>query len=121
MFDNMSSLWPHVQSGRLRALAVSTEQRVAAAPQLPTIAESVPGLVFSAWKGVMVPAATPSGIIGRLHDACVKTLAKPEVRKRLLDLGAEPVGGTPEQFGALIRKETASWAGLVKSTGVQLD
>lgn len=121
MIDNMSALWPHVQSGRLKALAVSGERRTASAPQLPTIAETVPGLSFGAWKGVMVPAATPVDIVGRLNDACVKALARPGFRQRLLELGAEPVGSTPEQFAAVIRQETASWAVLVKSTGVQLD
>ena len=121
MIDNMPALWPHVQSGRLKALAVSTDKRAAAAPQLPTIAETVPGLSFSAWKGVMVPAATPPEVVKRLHDASVKALAKPEFRKKLVEMGAEPAGTTPEQFAALIQKETASWAKLVKSTGVQLD
>jgi tripartite-type tricarboxylate transporter receptor subunit TctC len=122
MIDNMSALWPHVQSGRLKALAVSSEKRALAAPQLPTIAESgVKGFAFSAWKGVMVPAATPDAVVNRLQQACAKALAKPEFRKRLVDLGAEPVGSTPEQFAAVIKKESASWAALVKSTGVQLD
>jgi tripartite-type tricarboxylate transporter receptor subunit TctC len=122
MIDNMPALWPHVQSGRLKALAVSTEKRALSAPQLPTLVESgVNGLAFSAWKGVMVPAATPNDIVNRLRAACAKALAKPEFRKRLIELGAEPVGSTPEEFAAVIKTETASWGALVKSTGVQLD
>jgi tripartite-type tricarboxylate transporter receptor subunit TctC len=122
MIDNMPALWPHVQSGKLRALAVSTDKRAAAAPNVPTLTESgVKGLVFGAWKGLMVPVATPQDIVDRLHAASVKALANPEFRKRLIELGAEPVGSTPAQFAAVIKAETASWAALVKSTGTKLD
>ncbi|KWT66134.1 MULTISPECIES: tripartite tricarboxylate transporter substrate binding protein [unclassified Variovorax] len=122
MIDNMPAMWPHVQAGKLRALAVSTDKRAAAAPDVPTVAESgVKGFAFGAWKGLMVPAATPSDIVERLHAATQKALAKPDFRKRLIDLGAEPVGNTPAQFAAVIKNETASWAALVKSTGTKLD
>jgi tripartite-type tricarboxylate transporter receptor subunit TctC len=122
MIDNMPALWPHVQSGKLRALAVSTDKRATAAPDLPTVAESgVKGFAFGAWKGLMAPAATPPEIVERLHAAATKALAKPDFRKRLIDLGAEPVGNTPAQFAAIIKIETASWAALVKSTGTKLD
>lgn len=122
MIDNMPALWPHVQSGRLRALAVSTERRAAVAPELPTLQEAgVKGLVFSAWKGVMVPAGTPTEIVARLHEANLKALANPEFRKRLVAMGAEPLGSSPEQFAAVIRNETVAWAALVKSTGARVD
>jgi len=118
----MPALWPHVQSGRLRALAVTTEKRSGAAPDLPTLNESgAKGLVFSAWKGLMVPAATPEAIVKRLHEASVKALAKTELRKKLVDLGADPVGSTPEQFAAQIKDETVTWAKLVKSTNARID
>lgn len=122
MIDNMPALWPHVQSGKLRALAVSTEKRATTAPEVPTVAESgVKGFAFGAWKGLMAPAATPPAIVERLHAATMKALAKPDFRKRLVELGAEPVGNTPAQFAAVIKTETASWAALVKSTGTKLD
>lgn len=122
MIDNMPALWPHVQAGKLRALAVSTDKRAAVAPEVPTMAEAgVKGFVFGAWKGLMAPAATPSDIVNRLHAAAEKALAKPEFRKRLVELGAEPVGNTPAQFAAVIKTETASWAKLVKSTGTKLN
>jgi tripartite-type tricarboxylate transporter receptor subunit TctC len=122
MIDNMPALWPHVQSGRLRALAVTTEKRAPAAPDVPTLNEAgAKGLVFSAWKGLMVPAATPDAIVKRLHDASVKALAKPELRKKLIDLGADPVGSTPEQFATQIKDETVTWAKLVKSTNARID
>ncbi|WP_010103176.1 Bug family tripartite tricarboxylate transporter substrate binding protein [Verminephrobacter aporrectodeae] len=121
MIDNMPALWPHVQSGKLRALAVSTDKRTTTAPDVPTIAESVKGFSFGAWKGLMAPAATPPAIVERLHAATTKALETPELRKRLIALGAEPVGNTPAQFAAVIEAETASWAALVKLTGARLD
>ncbi|MCW5258188.1 Bug family tripartite tricarboxylate transporter substrate binding protein [Verminephrobacter aporrectodeae] len=121
MIDNMPALWPHVQSGKLRALAVSTDKRTTTAPDVPTIAESVKGFSFGAWKGLMAPAATPPAIVERLHAATTKALETPELRKRLIALGAEPVGNTPAQFAAVIEAETASWAALLKLTGAKLD
>ncbi|MCY0855861.1 Bug family tripartite tricarboxylate transporter substrate binding protein [Cupriavidus sp. D39] len=122
MIDNMPALLPYVQSGRLRALAVASDKRASALPDVPTVEEAgLKGYVVTAWKGLMAPAGTPRPIIAKLHDATVKILAKPQIRKRLVDLGAEPVGNTPEQFAALIRSDTAWWAALVKSTGTTLD
>jgi len=122
MVDNMPALLPHVQSGRLRAIAVASEKRVATVPDVPTAIESgLKGYVITAWKGLMVPAGTPRAVIDKLHAAAVKVLAKPDVRKRLLDLGAEPAGTTPEQYAKQIKAETASWAALVKSTGTKMN
>ncbi|MHA7681067.1 Bug family tripartite tricarboxylate transporter substrate binding protein [Cupriavidus sp. PET2-C1] len=122
MIDNMPALLPFVQSGRLRALAVASDKRASALPDVPTVEEAgLRGYVVTAWKGLMAPAGTPRPIIAKLHDATVKILGKPQIRKRLVDLGAEPVGNTPEQFAALIRSDTAWWAALVKSTGTTLD
>jgi len=122
MIDNMPALLPQVQGGRLRALGVASEARASGAPDIPTVSESgLPGFTVTAWKGLMAPAATPKPIIARLHDASVKALAKPAIRKRLVELGAEPAGTTPEAFGTLIARETQSWAALVKSTGARVD
>jgi tripartite-type tricarboxylate transporter receptor subunit TctC len=122
MIDNMLPLWPYVQSGRLRALAVSTAKRWPTAPDLPTMAEAgVKGFEINAWKGLMVPAATPAPVVARLHDAAVHALANPALRKRLRELGAEPMGNQPEEFGKVIQKETLTWAALVKSTGTRLN
>lgn len=122
MIDNMPALLPYVQSGRLRALAVASDKRASALPDVPTVEEAgLKGYVVTAWKGLMAPAGTPRPIIAKLHDATVKILAKPQIRKRLVDLGAEPVGSTPEQFAAQLRSDTAWWAALVKSTGTTLD
>lgn len=122
MIDNMPALLPHVQSGKLRALAVASEKRASAAPDVPTMIESgLQGYVVTAWKGLMVPAGTPPDIVNKLNKAMVKILAKPDMRQRMIDMGAEPVGDTPEQFAASIKKEAAWWAALVKSTGTKLD
>lgn len=120
--DNMPALLPQAKGGKLRALAVASDRRAAAAPDVPTVAESgLKGYVVMAWKGLMAPAGTPQPIIAKLHDAIVKIIALPEVRERMTSLGAEPVGSTPAQFAELIRKETGEWAKLIKSTGTTLE
>ncbi|MGO4329845.1 Bug family tripartite tricarboxylate transporter substrate binding protein [Cupriavidus sp. 2TAF22] len=122
MIDNMPALMPHMQSGKLRALAVASEQRASALPDVPTAEQAgVKGFVVTAWKGLMAPAGTPPAVIARLNQASVKILASQAMRKRLADLGAEPVGNTPEQFAAQIRNDSRWWAALVKSTGTTLD
>ncbi|RDI26182.1 tripartite-type tricarboxylate transporter receptor subunit TctC [Pseudacidovorax intermedius] len=122
MIDNMPALLPQVQSGRLRALGVASPSRASGAPDIPTVAESgLPGFNVTAWKGLMAPAGTPRPIVAKLNEVAVAAVAKPEIRKRLVDLGAEPGGGSPEDFGALIAKDSRSWAALVKSTGARVD
>ncbi|WP_234192879.1 MULTISPECIES: tripartite tricarboxylate transporter substrate binding protein [Pseudacidovorax] len=122
MIDNMPALLPQVQSGRLRALGVASPARASGAPDIPTVAESgLPGFNVTAWKGLMAPAGTPKPIVAKLNEVAVAAVAKPEIRKRLVDLGAEPGGGSPEDFGALIARDSRSWAALVKSTGARVD
>jgi tripartite-type tricarboxylate transporter receptor subunit TctC len=122
MIDNMPALLPHVQSGKLRAIAVPSESRASAMPDVPTFAEAgMKDFVITAWKGVMVPAGTPPAIVNKLQASMAKIMAKPDIRKRMIEMGAEPVANTPEQFGAVIKKETAWWGALVKSTGTKLD
>ncbi|HEV7820214.1 MAG TPA: tripartite tricarboxylate transporter substrate-binding protein, partial [Burkholderiales bacterium] len=113
---------PYAKAGRLRALAITTRNRSAALPQLPTIAESaLPGYDFSSWYGLMVPAGTPAPVIARLHDETVKTLKLPDLQQRLAGEGCEPVGSTPEQLAAHIKTEIARWAKIVKSSGMQAE
>lgn len=120
--DNMPALLPQVKAGALRALAVASEHRAPAAPDIPTAQEAgLPGFVVPAWKGLMAPAGTPRPIIDRLHAAMVNILAMPDVRKQMINLGAEPAGGTPEQVAEMIKAQTVQWAALVKSTGTTLD
>lgn len=122
MIDNMPALEPYVKAGSLRALAVASETRAPSAPDVPTFADAgLKGYVIPAWKGLMAPAGTPPAIISKLHDAVVKVLNKPEMRKKLIELGADPVGNTPAEFAAQIKSETLWWAKLVKSTGTRID
>ncbi len=122
MFDNFASSAAQVKAGRVRALAVTTAKRSALAPELPTIAESgLPGFDISTWFGIFVPAGTPRPVVDRLHDEFVKALAAPDVREKMLNLGAEPVGSTPGEFAAYVRSEAAKYAKLVKASGAKVD
>jgi tripartite-type tricarboxylate transporter receptor subunit TctC len=122
MFDNLASALGQIQAGRVRALAVTTAKRSALAPQLPTIAESgLPGFDISTWFGVFAPAATPREVIEKLHAEFTRALAAPDVREKMLALGAEPVGSRPEEFAAYIRAEAGKYARLVKASGAKAD
>src|SRR5689334_23894443 len=99
MFDNLASSLGQVKAGRVKALAVTTAKRSALAPDLPTIAESgLPGFDINTWFGIFVPAGTPHAIVERLHAEFTRALAAPDVREKMLALGAEPVGSRPEEF-----------------------
>jgi tripartite-type tricarboxylate transporter receptor subunit TctC len=122
MADNINSIGPHVKAGRLRGLAVTSGKRVPAFSELPTIAEAgVAGFDVSAWAGVIVPAGVPKSIVTRLNAEVNKALAAPAVSEKLPELGLIVVGGTPEEFAAHIRKETARWADVVKRSGAKVD
>lgn len=122
MIDNPVTLVQHVKSGKLRALGVSSAQRIALAPDLPTIQESgLPGYVTGTWYGVVAPAATPKEIVAKLNAEIARILALPDVKERLLNIGLEPVGNTPEQFGAYIRSEIDKFGKLVKTANIKAD
>jgi tripartite-type tricarboxylate transporter receptor subunit TctC len=119
--DNMPVYLPHVKSGKIRALAVSPAKRSTAAPDIPTIAESgVPGYDSGAWFGLLAPAGTPKDIVGKLSTETARILKLPDVHKRVSELGAEPVGSTPEEFAALIKSDIAKWARVIKDANVEL-
>jgi len=120
MFSGMSSVLPHVKSGRLRPLAVTGAQRWPAVPDVPTIAESgFPGFEASVWFGVLAPARTPKPIITRLNQEIIKALSLPDVRERLSNVGFEIVGKSPEAFSAYIKSEVTKWAKVAKASGVK--
>jgi tripartite-type tricarboxylate transporter receptor subunit TctC len=120
MITGMAALMPHIKSGKLRPLAVGTARRLTVMPELPTLAESgVPGYEATQWYGILAPAATPRDIVMKLNAEIVKSLARPEVRERLAADGVDPVGNTPEQFGAHIKAEIARWAPVVKASGAR--
>ena len=112
---------PHIMSGRLRALAVSTANRAASLPDLPAMSETLPGYDLPVWYGVAAPAGTPKEIIARLNAEILRTLATPDSRKRMEMDAAEPIGGTPEQFGDYIRSEIVKYAKIVKESGAKID
>src|SRR5215213_7585042 len=113
-FDNMPSVLSHVKSGTLRALAVTTKERVAVVPDLPTIAETVPGFDVSSWFGFFVPAKTPPDIIARINADTNAALAHPPVRSRFEELGATPRGSTPEQLAAFLKSEMEKWGPVIR-------
>jgi tripartite-type tricarboxylate transporter receptor subunit TctC len=122
MFDSLPSSMPHIKSGRIIAIAVTTKKRSSALPNVPTVAESgVPGFDVSTWYGVWAPAATPPAIVRRVSSDVAAAVRTPEVRARLAELGAEPVGSTPEEFAAYNRTEAAKWAKIVKDSGAKVD
>jgi tripartite-type tricarboxylate transporter receptor subunit TctC len=122
MFDSITSARPHIESGKLRALAVTTSARSSALPQVPTIAEAaLPGYELSPWFAVYVPANTPQSAISKLNQALLDALRKPEVRQRLALIGAEPVGSTPEQLRAHLTSEMDKWGRVITERGIRAD
>jgi tripartite-type tricarboxylate transporter receptor subunit TctC len=119
-FTGAPAVIPHVRSGRLRALAVSSPQRLAALPNVPTVAESgYPGFEADQWYGIVAPAGTPATVVTRLNAEINKALALPDVAQQLAGEGATPVPGTPQTFGDLIKRETPRWAEVVKAGNVK--
>ena len=121
MFESTNSMSPHVKAGRVRALAVSGAKRSAAFPDLPTIGETVPGYEVTSWSGVIAPAGLPRPVLDRLNAAVNEAIREPQLRARLADLGSEGGGGTPEEFAALIRRDSAKWAEVVRRSGARID
>jgi len=120
-YENSLIITPHIRSGRVRALAVTGATRSKLLPDLPTIAETLPGYNASGWYGLLAPAATPKPIIARLHVEAAKALHSPDIVAKLSSQGAEPVGNTPEEFTAFIRSEISKWANLVKAAKMRAD
>jgi len=122
MFDLVTTSVPQVRSGTLRALAVTSRERLPALPTVPTMIEAgVPDFDVSAWFGLFAPAATPPAVIARLNAELEKALLLPDVRDRLASLGALPMGGTPAEFGNFVRNENLRWANVVKASGMKID
>jgi tripartite-type tricarboxylate transporter receptor subunit TctC len=120
-FAGMQGAQTQVRAGKLRALAVTTPKRLTALPDLPAVAEALPGFEVVGWYGVIGPAGLPRPIVTRLHDELVKVLNQPEVRERIVADGSEPVGNTPEEFRQFMRADLDKWAKLVKESGAKLD
>ena len=122
MCSTIAPAMPQVKAGKLRALAVTSLTRSAAAPEIPTVAESgLPGYEATAWQGVLAPAATPRDIIVKINTEIVRVINQPEVRKQLADQGYEPVGNSPEQFAAYIKSEISKWTRVIKAAGLKAE
>jgi tripartite-type tricarboxylate transporter receptor subunit TctC len=121
MLNPMPEPVPFIQSGKLRALATSTAKRIEALPDLPPVAEAVPGYETITWQGFLVPAGTPKNIVDRLHGSFVKALKEPEFAARMRGMGLELYGTTPAEFTQLIRDESVKWGKVIRATGARVD
>jgi tripartite-type tricarboxylate transporter receptor subunit TctC len=122
LFSLALAATPHLRSGKLRGLAVSSGQRSAVAPELPTVAESgYPGFEVVGWFGILAPAKTPPAIVAKLHDEIVRVLKTPDTRQRLASQGADVVASAPGEFAAYIKSETERWANVIKTAGIRVE
>lgn len=119
MFDMVSAALPHYRAGKIRILGVTGSERSTVLPDVPIVAQTVPGFEATAWFGIVAPAGTPKPVVDRLNAEIVKALAEPDVRKMLSDQSLEPVGGTSAQFSQTIEKDLVKWAKVVKDAGVK--
>jgi tripartite-type tricarboxylate transporter receptor subunit TctC len=121
-FESMIPILPHVKSGKLRGLAVTSATRSPVLPDILTVAEGgVPGFESIAWYGVVAPAGTPKDVVAKLNGEMVRIANLPDIKQRLIEMGSPPVAGTPDQFSALIRSEIPKWGKVVKQAKVSLD
>ena len=121
IFDNLPSSAGHIKGGRLRALAVTSEQRDPSMPNVPTVSETVPGYEATAWFGIGMPKGTPKDVIEKVNAEINRMLADPKMRERLAELGGKPIPGTPEDFGKTIAAETAKWEKVVTASGAKVE
>ena len=121
IFDNLPSSAGHIKSGRLRALAVTSDAREPSLPQVPTVGETVAGFEATAWFGVGMPKGTPRDIIDKVNAEINRALADPKMRERLAELGGKPLIGTPDDFGKVIAAETAKWEKVVNASGAKVE
>jgi tripartite-type tricarboxylate transporter receptor subunit TctC len=120
-FDNLATAAANIKAGRLKALAVTTGQRSSALPDIPSMSETLKDFEIDTWWGLVAPAATPRDVVDRLNKAFVAALQAPETKTRFAQLMAEPVGNTPEQFGAFMKKELTRYESVVKASGAKVD
>ena len=121
MFANIVGVLQHIKSGKVRAVAVSSARRAAVLPDVPSIEDTFTGFDATGWTGVFAPAGTPKEIVAKLHTDITSVLARPDIRERFSEHGAEVVAGTPEQLAAFVRRENALYAKIIQSSGIKVD
>jgi tripartite-type tricarboxylate transporter receptor subunit TctC len=121
MFDNLGVTLQHVKGGRLRALAVGSEKRVASLPEVPTMSEILSGFSSVAWFGIVAPPKTPAPIAEKLSAAVAEAIRQPDVAGRLAAMSAEPIGGTPAEMAAFMRRDEERWKSVIESAQVKAD
>ena len=121
MFANIVGVLQHIKSGKVRAVAVSSARRAAVLPDVPSIEDTFTGFDATGWTGVFAPAGTPKEIVAKLHTDITSVLARPDIRERFSEHGAEVVAGTPEQLAAFVRRESALYAKIIQSSGIKVD
>jgi tripartite-type tricarboxylate transporter receptor subunit TctC len=121
-FPTIPSALPHVRSGKLQALAVTSAQRTNAMPDVPTIAESgLPGYEASSWYAVLAPAGTPAPLVARMQQAIAQALEAPDMKQRFAAEGLEPVANEPQAFGTMLEREVVKWSKVVKASGAKVE
>ena len=120
-FSNLLAASPQLRSGKIRVLAVTSPQRSPSLPEVPALAETIPGFAVTGWYGLVAPAGVPQPVLDRIHRSVVAVLADAELRQRLATDGALPIGSTPEEFRTFLARETATWAAVIKAAGVKPD
>jgi tripartite-type tricarboxylate transporter receptor subunit TctC len=121
VFDTIPSIWPSVQAGKLRALGVASAQRTPVAPDLPAIAETLPGFDVTSWEGILAPAGTPAMVVSKIADEIRRIAAEPQFAQSLLKLGAVATSNTPEEFTSFIANDYAKWQRVVKEAGIKVE
>jgi tripartite-type tricarboxylate transporter receptor subunit TctC len=122
MLESMNSITPYAKANRVRGLAVTGPKRSDVLPEIPTMAEAgVPGYEATTWTGIVAPVGMPRAVVARLNAEIVRMAASPSYKEKVEAIGSEPMSGTPEQFGAFIRSESAKWSAVVKRAGVRAD
>jgi tripartite-type tricarboxylate transporter receptor subunit TctC len=121
MFGNIVGTLPHLKSARVRAIAVSSAKRTLVLPDVPAIAETYPGFDITSWSGLFVPAATPREIVAKVSADVGRVLGRPDIRDRFAAQGAEALPGSPEQLAALVRRDTALYARVIRDAGIRAE
>ena len=119
--DSLVQSYPHIKSGRLKALAVLSPRRTALLPDVPTVGETLPGYALTNWFGLLAPVATPKDTVSKIYIDTSKVLKETDLRKKIADLGADVVGNSPEEFGAAMRAESAQWAEVIKAANIRVE